>query len=271
MPEDASQEAPADGVPGAEAPGAAAPGGGPFALPASIRLAWGVGERPRRGPKPGLTLDRIVAAGIRVAMTDGLGSVSMGRVAAELGGSTMSLYRYVPAKDDLLTLMVDTALGSPPAGDPAAGGWRVGLTRWAVGVRAAYRRHPWALRVPITTPPIGPNNVAWLNNALEALGGTALTEQQKLSSVLLLSGFVRNDAILTADLAASTATGQVMPGYGTALSQLIGATAFPALQRAIASGALDDDDDIDAEFGFGLERILDGLEVLIAPPGAAGG
>jgi hypothetical protein len=113
--------------------------------------------------------------------------------------------------------------------------------------------------------------VAWLNNALEALVGTPLTEQQKLSSVLLLSGFVRNDAILTADLAASTAGGQVMPGYGTALARLIGDRAFPALQRAIASGALDDDDDIDAEFGFGLERILDGLAVLIAPAAAGGG
>ncbi|MEP7026735.1 MAG: TetR/AcrR family transcriptional regulator, partial [Actinomycetota bacterium] len=73
---------------------------GSFRLPHSIGLAWGTGERPRRGPKPGLTLDRIVAAGIKVALTDGLGSVSMSRVAAELGRSTMSLYRYVPAKDD---------------------------------------------------------------------------------------------------------------------------------------------------------------------------
>src|SRR5271156_3032527 len=100
MAEDASQEAPAGPAPRDTAPPGPAPGGRPFALPASIELAWGLGERPRRGPKPGLTLERIVAAGIRVAMTDGLGSVSMGRIAAELGGSTMSLYRYVRAKDD---------------------------------------------------------------------------------------------------------------------------------------------------------------------------
>jgi AcrR family transcriptional regulator len=259
MSKDVSHEAPADGAPG------------PFALPPSIELAWGLGERPRRGPKPGLTLERIVAAGIKIAMTDGLGSVSMGRVAAELGSSTMSLYRYVPAKDDLLTLMVDTALGRPPSGDAADGGWRAGLTRWAVAVRAAYRRHPWTLRVPITAPPLGPNNVAWLDSALQSLVGTPLPEQQKLSTVLLVSGFVRNDAILTADLAASSAGGPVMPGYGTALARLIGGHSFPALQRAIASGSLDDDDDIDVEFDFGLERILDGLDVLITSAGPAGG
>jgi AcrR family transcriptional regulator len=265
MREDVSHGAPPDAAPPDDG------GPGPFALPPSIELAWGLGERPRRGPKPGLTLERIVRAGIKIAMTDGLGSVSMGRVAAELGRSTMSLYRYVPAKGDLLTLMVDTAIGPPPAGDPAAGGWRAGLVSWSVGVRAAYRRHPWALRVPITAPPLGPNNVAWLDNALQCLAGTPLTEQQKLSAVLLLSGFVRNDAILTADLATSTAGGEVMPGYGTALARLIGDQVFPALQRAIASGALDDADDIDVEFDFGLERILDGLDMLITSVGPAGG
>ena len=82
--------------------------------------------------------------------------------------------------------------------------WRAGLARWAVGVREAYRRHPWALKIPIGAPPLGPNNVAWLENALRALARTPLSEDQKLSSVLLLSGFVRNEATLTADFAAAS-------------------------------------------------------------------
>ena len=98
-------------------------------------------------------------------MTEGIGALSMTRVAAELGVGTMSLYRYVAAKDELLTLMVDGALGAPPPAPPGED-WRAGLSRWAVGVRAAYQRHPWALRVPISAPPLGPNNVAWLENAL---------------------------------------------------------------------------------------------------------
>ena len=137
-------------------------------------------------------------------MTEGIGSMSMTRVAAELGVGTMSLYRYVAAKDELLTLMVDNVLGSPPPAPPGED-WRSGLTRWAVGVRDAYRRHPWALRVPISAPPLGPNNVAWLDNALRALTATPLSEQQKLSTVLLVSGFVRNDVTLDPDLAAGAA------------------------------------------------------------------
>jgi AcrR family transcriptional regulator len=232
-------------------------------LPPSIELAWGLGDRPARGPRRGMTLDRLVSAGIKVAMTDGLGALSMGRVAKELGVGTMSLYRYVAAKDDLLTLMFDAGIGAPPAIDPAVHDWRDGLTMWAQGIRAAYRRHPWALRVPISAPPLGPNNVAWLDAALQALSTTPLSEQEKLSTVLLVSGFVRNESTLMADLMAGAASEQVMPQYGTTLAAVLPEGRFPAIRRAIASGAFNDDDDIDAEFDFGLSRILDGVEALI--------
>ncbi len=234
----------------------------PRPIPPSIELAWGLRDQGARGPKRGLVLERIVEAGIAIAGEEGLDALSMGRVARELGVGTMSLYRYVAAKRELLTLMVDSALGFPP---PAQEGedWRAGLARWAVGVRDAYRRHPWALKIPIDAPPLGPNNVAWLDDALRTLANTPLAEQQKLSSVLLVSGFVRNDATLTADFAAAAEGELVMPGYGTLLAQLTDEADFPALHRAIASGALDDEDDIDHEFNFGLERVLDGIEVLI--------
>jgi AcrR family transcriptional regulator len=232
-------------------------------IPPSIELAWGRRQRPTRGPKPGLTLDRIVAAGIKVAMTDGIGALSMTRVATELGVGTMSLYRYVAAKDELLTLMVDSALGTPPPGSPDEG-WRAGLTRWAVGLRDGYRRHPWALRVPISAPPLGPNNVAWLENALRTLASTPLSEQQKLSTVLLVSGFVRNEATLNLDLSVGARGAQVMPTYARMLGALIEHGDFPALADALASGALADEDDPDGEFEFGLARILDGVAALIA-------
>jgi AcrR family transcriptional regulator len=232
-------------------------------IPPSIELAWGLRRDGTRGPRRGLTLEAIVAAGIEVAATDGVGALSMARIAKQLDVGTMSLYRYVAAKDELLTLMVDTALGSPPP-LPQAGGWRAGLTAWCDAVRDAYRRHPWSLRVPISGPPLGPNNVAWLDRALDALAETRLSEQDKLSCVLVLSGFVRNDATLTADFAAAANSELVMPGYGTLLAEITSAEEFPSLHRAIASGALDDEDDPDVEYRFGLARLLDGISELVA-------
>ena len=235
-------------------------------IPPSIELAWGLRDRGTRGPKRGLTLERIVAAGIEVAARDGLEAVSMAGVAHELGAGTMSLYRYVNSKDELLTLMVDTALG-PPGSDAsrAEQGWRAGLDAWARGVRRAYNGHPWTLKVPITAPPLGPNNVAWMEEALSAMADTPLAEAEKLSTLLLLSGFVRNHATLAADLASGAAAAPPVATYGAILSQLADHTAFPAVNRAIASGSLDDEEeDFEPDFEFGLARILDGMESLIA-------
>jgi AcrR family transcriptional regulator len=232
-------------------------------IPPSIELAWGLRRDGTRGPRRGLTLEAIVAAGIEVAAADGVGALSMARIAKQLGVGTMSLYRYVAAKDELLTLMVDTALGPPPP-LPQPGGWRAGLTAWCDGLRDVYRLHTWSLRVPISGPPLGPNNVAWLDRALDALTETPLREQDKLSCVLVLSGFVRNDATLTADFAAGSDNEAVMPGYGALVAQITSAEEFPSLHRAIASGALDDEDDLDIEYLFGLARILDGIAELVS-------
>ena len=78
----------------------------------------------------------------------------------------MSLYRYVAAKDELLALMVDAALGAPGAPPDADEDWRAGLARWAWTYHDALRRHPWVLRVPISGPPVTPNQVAWLEDGL---------------------------------------------------------------------------------------------------------
>jgi AcrR family transcriptional regulator len=239
------------------------------AIPPSIALAWGLRDRGTRGPKPALTVAQIAEAGIALAGRDGIEAVSMARVAAELGAGTMSLYRYFTSKDELLTLMVDTALGPPPPAQDRPAGWRPGLQWWARSVRGAYARHPWGLKVPITAPPLGPNNVAWMEAALAAMAGTPLAEAEKLSTLLLISGFVRNEATMSADIAAAAQAAAQPPSltYGAILSQLADAEHYPAVHRAIAAGSLDDDDNepgsFDADFDFGLERILDGIDALI--------
>ena len=232
-------------------------------MPTSLIAAWGLRERPSRGPKPGLNLARIVEAGVHVASTEGLAAVSMARVAQELGTSTMSLYRYVAAKDELLTLMVDAALGPPPEPDPEQD-WRAGLSRWAWGYHERLSAHPWAVRVPITGPPSTPNQVAWMERALWCLRATGLSEEDKASVLLLLSGYVRNDATLTVELtAAGFISDETMLGYSRRLATLTDPDRFPALHALLGAGVFDRADPPEKEFGFGLDRILDGIEALI--------
>jgi hypothetical protein len=163
--------------------------------------------------------------------------------------------------------MVDAALGPAPGAHLPDDGWRAGLQRWADALQAAYRGNVWTLRVPISAPPIGPNNIAWLEDGLRCLAETPLDEGQKLSTMLLVSGFVRVEETLLADMAGTAPGELVMPGYGELLRALTSAADFPALHRAIASGSLDEDDDLQKEYDFGLARILDGVEALIARAG----
>jgi AcrR family transcriptional regulator len=240
-------------------------------VPPAIALAWGVTDRPTRGPKPSLRLRKIVDAGIEIAVSDGLGAVSMAKVAEKLDVSTMALYRYVPSKADLLELMVDTALGVPPT-LPDGTPWRDGLRLWANGSRSRYRAHPWSLAVPITGPPLGPNNVRWLEFGLAALRETPLHDGQKLSTVLMLSAYVRGEQSITSSILAHAAQTQRQPDdYGQLLKRLIDPASFPELHRAIGAGSLRDEDPedigMDAEFAFGLERVLDGVSALIDASG----
>ncbi|HEX7744294.1 MAG TPA: TetR/AcrR family transcriptional regulator [Micromonosporaceae bacterium] len=246
-------------------------------LPPSIEAAWGLRDRPARGPKPGLSLKRIVAAGIAVASAEGLPAVSMSRVAAEVGASTMALYRYVGAKDELLALMVDAAYGPPPQAEPPGGDWREGLSRWAWAELHGVLRHPWALRVPITGPPVTPNQIAWLEQGLRCLGSTKLAESEKLSTILLVSGYVLRWATLATDLGELPGTPGAEAGpeadgkpaddgtaYWQALAKVMDPERFPAVTAVLkAELAGEGSDDFLAEFVFGLERVLDGIEVLV--------
>jgi AcrR family transcriptional regulator len=239
-------------------------------LPAALEAAWGLRERPTKGPKRGLSLERIVAAGVKVAESEGLAAVSMSRVAAQLGASTMSLYRYVTSKDELLALMMDAALGPPPAGTQPGAGWREGLTRWARAERAGLLSQPWVLRVPISGPPMTPNQIGWLEWGLTYLRGTGLAAAQKMSVILLLSNYVWRETTIESDMieaakAAGSTVYNSVAGLGQMLARLADPQRFPEVHTAIAEGVFEDGDDdgMDQEFAFGLERILDGVEVLI--------
>ncbi|WP_432056632.1 TetR/AcrR family transcriptional regulator C-terminal domain-containing protein [Streptomyces sp. bgisy022] len=238
-------------------------------LPASLEAAWGLRERPGRGPRPGLSLERIVAAAVEIAAAEGIGAVSMGRVAKALGSSPMSLYRYVTAKDELLILMVDAATGPAPAGPSPDTGWRPALARWARDHRAVLLAHPWMLRVPISGPPVTPNVLSWMERGLAALGGTALPPADRLSVLLLVTGFVRNEATLATDLREHVRDGTTglpggdLTGYGTLLRSLVDARSHPHLREVVDAGVFEDDDNPDYDFEFGLERLLDGVETLI--------
>ncbi|GAA2826494.1 TetR/AcrR family transcriptional regulator [Kribbella solani] len=237
-------------------------------LPADVALMWRVRAAPRRGPKPALTLDDIVAAAVAIADEEGdLGAVSMARVAERLGNSTMALYRHVKSKDDLLVLMSDAAVERPDP-LPAGIGWRTGLTFWADGVMTAIRKHKWYANVPISGPPAGPNNLAWFDLALGALQGTGLPEEAKVGVVMGLITYVQGQIRVSFDLTAGFDDDPAaFEHYGATLARVVDPRVYPAVAKVLAAGVfaagVGFEESNDADFDFGLQLYLDGVAAFI--------
>jgi AcrR family transcriptional regulator len=219
----------------------------------SFDLLWGGRERPSRGPKPELSLDAVVQGAMRVADAQGLEALSMARVAAALGVTTMALYRYVPAKTQLVDLMIDSALGAPPA--PEGRDWRSEISLWAGASLARLHARPWLLESVMRRAPIGPNWLAWLNAALRALSESGLAESEMMAAVMLIDGHVR----ATAQLSLGPAATQRWPwDFRRALDMTRSDPRYAALARVADAGGFSAP--AEDPFEFGLQRLLDGIE-----------
>lgn len=238
------------------------------ALSAALEAAWGRVTAARRGPRPTLTLPGIVHSAVALADREGLGGVSMSVLAAQLGTKPMSLYRYVDSKEQLLALMVDFALGRPLPREPDED-WRAGATRWAMGALDAFEAHPWTLEVPIRGMPDTPNQVACIEDWLESFANTKLTPAEQMSSLLIVSGYVRNAASINAQILAAARERSGDPDdqmrrYAATLRLLAEREDFPRLHAVLDAGVFDQFDDPRDEFLFGLDRVLDGIGSLVS-------
>src|SRR5258708_29593707 len=163
-------------------------------LPPGLDLLWGRRGSGRRGPRRGLSVDDIVEAALRLADAEGLHGVSMARVAEELGFTTMSLYRYVAGKDELLQLMWNASAQGAEDLELDGDDWRSRLRCWALVQREGIDRHPWITQMPMAAPPLAPNSLTFVERGLKALDGTGLEDADKLRVLGLLSSFTLNEA-----------------------------------------------------------------------------
>jgi hypothetical protein len=175
----------------------------------------------------------------------------------------MALYRYVTSKDDLLVLMQEEGIGLPPESIREADGWRAGLEAWSEGMSEMYREHPWLLDVPVEGSPTTPNNLAWLDAALEVLEAVPLTGNQKTSTVLALVAQVRwENYILRGYATAGELPDALDTRIESMLRALVTTDALPHVRAAIDAGVFSPEAEGDP-FAFGRRLVLDGLDALI--------
>lgn len=220
---------------------------------------------PGSAPRAPLSRERVLRAAIRIADESGIGSLTMRRVAEDLGAEAMSLYYHVASKDDLLDGIADAvvaeindavgALGVPSAGAP----WKAAARQRILAARQVLLRHPWAPHVFETRTSTSlavlhyydglvrlmrDGGFSWdlIHHATHALGSRALGFSQELFD----------------------------PGSGSTDDQAAAleglASQIPYLAGMLMEVAHDDPDstlgwcDDQTEFEFGLDVILDGLD-----------
>jgi AcrR family transcriptional regulator len=135
-----------------------------------------------------LDREKIAATALTIADAEGFASVSMRRVAQELGVGTMSLYHYVKNKAKLIAAM-DDALMADVVAPSLPKQWRDALCTIAKRTRDVYLRHPWALAAMQSAPP-GVNAMRHMEQCLQALSGTDMTIAEKLTLLAVIDDFV---------------------------------------------------------------------------------
>jgi AcrR family transcriptional regulator len=239
------------------------PGGGPGGAGGSAaELIWMRPERPSRGPQPAHSRAEIAAAAVRVADKEGIDAVSMRRVAAEIGAGTMSLYRYVPKKEQLYELMVDLVAGEYELPATASGDWQADLRALAGQQRAMVHRHPWLPAVVTGRMSLGPNALRYFDWALGALAGVALAGPAKMELLAMLSGFVLSFtqwelSEAQARRRAGLSEEQWSAAYVAYVTSVVQSGKYPNFARVVAEGGTSPD--AEALFDRGMTRILAGV------------
>jgi AcrR family transcriptional regulator len=233
----------------------------------SLQLMWGRTEPKQRGPKPGLTVERIVEAAITLADEEGLEALSMRKVAERLGKGAMSLYRYVPGKAELLDLMLDAIHGEEPPPVTGGGSWREQIEALAHHTRALMRRHPWMLGVTLgQRPPLGPNILASYERWLTVLRATGLSAAEMVATAELLNHYIAGSTRTEVESTQVAETSGVSDTEWweertSFWEDYFDPERFPAISAVYDQGAYDAP--VDA-FEFGLQRVLDGIEALLS-------
>jgi AcrR family transcriptional regulator len=210
----------------------------------------------RAETRPRLSRDLVLRGAIRLADRDGVGALTMRRLAQELDVEAMSLYHHVSNKDDILGGMVDRVFAEielPAAG----GGWKAALRARALSTRAALARHPWATGLMESRAAPGPATLQHRDAVIGCLreGGFSIQMAAHAFSALdsYIYGFSLQEINLPFDEAGEAAD-------VAAIFERVPADRYPHLTEMAVEHVLQPGYDYGDEFEFGLDLILDGLD-----------
>ncbi|HEY0889743.1 MAG TPA: TetR/AcrR family transcriptional regulator [Nocardioides sp.] len=219
--------------------------------------------RGQRGPRARVTTGSVVEAAVALADRDGLATLTIRRLAEELGVSTMSVYTHVNSRDDLLVLMVDAVHAGMERPSYGQGGWRRRVRSVAEANLAHLGAHPWLLDVTDQRSALGPGTIAKYDAELAALYPLGLDDVTRDAALTFVLDFVRASARALRPDPRAGELAEHWPTWSVRLAAYLGGD-FPLARRvgAAAGAAMDAAHDAGMAWEFGLARVLDALSAL---------
>ena len=208
-----------------------------------------------RRRKP-LTRERVLRAAVALADRHGVDALTMRRLGGKLGVEAMALYKHVANKDEILDGIAELVVGQIEI--PAPGSeWRTAMRQRAISARRVLQRHPWAIGLMESRGSSGPATLRYVDAVLATLRAGGFSAEMATHAFWLLDSYVYGHVIQEISLPIGTSE-QTTPAAGQMLDQPdIGG--YPHLAE-VAAEAMTSGYDIDREFEFGLDLVLDALE-----------
>src|SRR5215475_12061584 len=209
----------------------------------------------RREP---LRRGQVLRAAVELADQGGIGGVSMRKLGQVLGVEAMSLYNHVANKSDLLDGMIDIVFGEIglPAGDT---GWKTAMRQRAISAREVLGRHRWAIGLMESRRSPGPANLRHHDSVLRCLREAGFSLPLAAHAYSALDSYIYGFALQQASLPFDTGE-QAAKVAETVMGQFPAAGAYPYLAEIATEHVMRPGYSYAAEFEFGLDLLLDGLE-----------
>ncbi len=232
---------------------------GSLAEPAGTAANEDAGK-PRREP---LTRDRIIRAALRIMDEEGLEAVTMRRIGRELGVEAMSLYNHVKDKEDILDGITEMVMGEFEFPEDA-GHWievaRAGARAW----RRMLKSHPnvMTLLSERKHPMTSIEALRPMEFAFDVLRRSGLSEQETVQAFRSFGGYIFGFVMMEVGNLVAGVGGGIDAVDPAALAAMLPADRLPRFLELLPELV---NCDIEADFEFGLDLLLAGLEARLGP------
>ena len=208
--------------------------------------------------KAPLSRSRILYAAINLADKTDIASLSMRKIAQELGVQAMSLYNHVSDKEDILDGIVDIVAGEIELPN-IDGDWQEAMRQRATSAREVLLRHPWAAMLMMSRINIGPAMLRYVDATIGSLREAGFSYKQADHAWNTIDSHIYGFTLQEIDFPIDPSD------YADAAKQylsLVPAEQYPYL-NALSQQVIDGTHHGTQDFNFGLELILDGLNRLL--------